>query len=114
MKLTKSMQQVLDSIDGTVRISKTTKRHYAAIAELKRLGIIEKGVDDILRRVKNFGMKIPVKNEVSKRWATAIWRRVMAGSTIAEIAYTAWGNSREESMRRADIIIELLQTGALK
>lgn len=112
-KFTKSQQQVLDAIDGKCRIVKTLKRHTAAAEELKRRGIITKDANSILRRAKKFGMNIPVQVPMSRRWATAVWRRKMNGTTVAEVAYTAWGDSREESMRRADIILELLQSGTL-
>lgn len=112
-KFTKSQQQVLDAIDGVARIAKTMKRHSNAVEELKRRGIIAKGADNILRRVKKFGINIPVLVPMSKRWATAVWRRKMIGTTVAEVAYTAWGDSREESMRRADAILEQLENGTL-
>lgn len=62
---TKDQQEVLDAIDGIKRLPKPGpsrhgnlkqyKRHDKAIDQLKKLGLIEKGPDSVLRRTANTG-----------------------------------------------------------
>lgn len=106
----KSQQQILDAIDGVRRIRKTTKHHDRAIEQLKAESVIYKDENNILRRVKQFGIDLPIQASLSKRWTTPVWKR-HAGKKV--IAFVVYGDSRAESMDIADKLIVELESGSI-
>lgn len=110
MKLSKSEQDVVSQINGAKRIAKRTKHHDNAIEKLTAKGIIYKDRNNILRMMETEGIDLPTQTALTKRWITAVWK-THAGSKST--AYVAYGDSRAESMDRADILVDLIREGKL-